>query len=56
MWAWDDVYFRYYLYAKTRIGQLYYRRELSKARRKFHNEGHSVCEAHIFNGKSMQFI
>jgi len=48
--------FCYFLYAKTRVGRFYHHRQLRKARRKFNNQGHSVCPAHVFNGLKVQPI
>ncbi|XP_064647655.1 probable hydrolase PNKD [Lineus longissimus] len=40
----------YCLYTKTRIGYLYYRRELSKAREKFNGAPHSIVEPTEYDG------
>lgn len=45
----------YNLYSKTRIGQYYYQRELTKARQKFEN-GHSVTKAAVFEGLTIHPI
>jgi len=44
------IYCSYYLYANTKLGLWFYKRELQKARQKLNNQPHSVTEPFKQNG------
>lgn len=46
---------RYALYTKTRLGYMYYKRQLKKAR-ELYPAGHSTAQPLNFNGLQLSFI
>jgi len=44
------VYCSYYLYANTKLGLWFYKRELQRARQKLNNQPHSLTEPFKQNG------